>query len=222
MNTAMKNSIGPEDISTLVLGDNGLLPAVVQHAETGAILMLGYMNGDALRETLLRKRVVFFSRSKGRLWEKGESSGHTLTVIAVRTDCDRDALLVQALPAGPACHEGTQSCFGDASIAKASSIPVLAELDRMIEARVREKPPGSYTTALVESGMARIAQKVGEEALEVAIASIGSSNDEVLAEAGDLLYHLLVLLRARGLSLEQVTDVLRTRQQRPAHATSQL
>jgi phosphoribosyl-ATP pyrophosphohydrolase/phosphoribosyl-AMP cyclohydrolase len=203
------------DIGTLdfAKGD-GLLPAVIQHADTGAVLMVGYMNRDALRETLSRRHVVFFSRSKQRLWEKGETSGHFLELEQIRTDCDRDALLVTARPLGPVCHEGTATCFGDAPITTAQRLAFLATLERVIEQRIAESPQGSYTARLFAEGPKRIAQKVGEEGLEVALAAAVETDDKVVAESADLIFHLLVLLRSRGLSFQSVVAELQSR-----HAT---
>lgn len=189
----------------------GLLPAIVQHAQSGAVLMLGYMNREALRETLTRRRVVFFSRSRQRLWEKGETSGHTLQLAAVRTDCDRDSLLVTALPAGPVCHLGTATCFGDEPPADAGRLAFLGALEDVIAQRLADRPEGSYTARLHAQGPKRIAQKVGEEGLEVALAAVTETDDKVIAESADLLYHLLLLLGSRGLRLEHVVAELRSR-----------
>jgi len=189
----------------------GLLPAIVQHADSGAVLMLGYMNADALRETLARRRVVFFSRSRQALWEKGETSGHTLDFVSARADCDRDTLLVTARPRGPVCHAGTATCFGDDPATKAETLAFLSQLESVIEQRIGERPDGSYTARLYAQGPKRIAQKVGEEGLEVALAAAAETDDKVVAESADLLFHLLVLLRSRGLALEQVVGELAAR-----------
>jgi phosphoribosyl-AMP cyclohydrolase / phosphoribosyl-ATP pyrophosphohydrolase len=190
----------------------GLLPAIVQHAEGGTVLMLGFMNREALVATLTRRRVVFFSRSKGRLWEKGETSGHTLELKDVRADCDRDALLVSAWPRGPVCHSGTGSCFGESTRASADGpSDFLSALERVIEERMARRPEGSYTAKLLGSGWKRIAQRVGEEALEAALAGSGGSDGEVVEEVADLLYHVLVMLKARGLGLNSVVEELRKR-----------
>ncbi len=189
----------------------GLLPAIVQHAESGAVLMLGYMNPEALRETLARRRVVFFSRSRRRLWEKGETSGHTLRLAAVRADCDRDALLVTAVPAGPVCHLGTATCFGAEPPAPPSRLAFLGTLEQVIAQRIADRPEGSYTARLHAQGPKRIAQKVGEEGLEVALAAVAETDDKVIAESADLLYHLLLLLGSRGLRLDQVVAELESR-----------
>lgn len=210
--------IGLDDLQALdfAKGD-GLIPAMVQHAGSGAALMLGYMSHEALRETLLRGRVVFFSRSKGRLWEKGETSGHVLDLAEIRADCDRDTLLVTAWPRGPVCHTGTATCFGDEPAMQAQKLAFLASLQGIIEQRQKEPPEGSYTARLLAEGPKRIAQKVGEEGVEVALAGVAGTDPELIGEAADLLFHLLVLLRSRGLSLESVVQELRSRHERSGH-----
>lgn len=190
---------------------DGLVPAIVQDADTGAVLMMAYMNREALEQTLVRKRAVFFSRSKQRLWEKGETTGHTLDVVDVNADCDSDTLLVTARPQGPACHNGTLTCFGDEPRAAATAISFLAKLESVIAQRAAEKPEASYTARLLGKGVARVAQKVGEEGVELALAGVGESDDKVIDEAADLVYHLLVLLRARGISLPRVVQKLESR-----------
>jgi phosphoribosyl-ATP pyrophosphohydrolase/phosphoribosyl-AMP cyclohydrolase len=192
----------------------GLLPAVVQHADTGAVLMVGYMNREALRETLSRGHVVFFSRSKQRLWEKGETSGHFLELAEIRTDCDRDALLVTARPLGPVCHEGTATCFGNDAVTQGERLAFVSTLEGVIEKRIAESPQGSYTARLFAEGPKRIAQKVGEEGLEVALAAVVETDDKVISESADLIFHLLVLLRSRGLSFQSIITELQSR-----HAT---
>jgi phosphoribosyl-ATP pyrophosphohydrolase/phosphoribosyl-AMP cyclohydrolase len=184
---------------------NGLLPAIVQDVATLRVLMLGFMDRDALRMTLAQRTATFFSRSRGRLWTKGETSGNVLDVVRVASDCDRDSLLLLAHPRGPTCHVGTPSCFCDAPFG------MLAQLDAVVAQRERERPAQSYTTALFKAGVGRIAQKVGEEGVEVALAAATADDAEVLAEAADLAYHLVVLLRARGLSLRDVEAVLAQR-----------
>jgi phosphoribosyl-ATP pyrophosphohydrolase/phosphoribosyl-AMP cyclohydrolase len=212
MTTAIGGRIGAADVSSLDFdkGD-GLLPAVVQNAESGAVLMLGYMNREALRATFERKRVVFFSRSKSRLWEKGETSGHTLDLVDVRTDCDRDTLLVTARPRGPACHTGTATCFGDDKTTHAERLAFLGALEGVIEKRIADRPEGSYTARLYAQGAKRIAQKVGEEGLEVALAAVAEPDEKVISESADLIFHLLVLLKSRGVSLERVARELEAR-----------
>jgi len=212
MTETFRGPVGHGDVAGLdfAKGD-GLLPAIVQHAETGAVLMLAYMNRDALRETLSRKRVVFFSRSKQRLWEKGETSGHSLDLVDIRTDCDSDTLLVTAVPRGPACHTGTATCFGDDALTTAEKLSFLSTLQDVIERRVAERPEGSYTARLFAQGPRKIAQKVGEEGLEVALAAVAETDEKVIAESADLLFHLLVLLKTRGVPLERVVAELASR-----------
>lgn len=194
------------DIETLAWEkQDGLLPAIVQDADSHRVLMLGYMSREALQKTLERRQVTFFSRSKQRLWTKGESSGHVLSLVSLEVDCDNDTLLVQARPHGPTCHLGTQSCFPSAPGS------VLGDLHALIRRREADRPPGSYTTKLFESGIKRIAQKVGEEGLETALAAVVEDDAALLGEAADLAYHLLVLLRMRGLSLADVERVLAAR-----------
>jgi len=200
------------DIAGLDFGKGGgLLPAIVQHAGTGAVLMLGFMNVEALRATLERRRVVFFSRSKQRLWEKGESSGHSLELEDVRSDCDRDTLLITAWPRGPVCHLGTRTCFGDEPMTAAERLSFLGTLEGIIEQRIAERPEGSYTARLYSQGPRRIAQKVGEEGLEVALAAVTESDEKVVGEAADLLFHLLTLLKSRDLRLARVVAELEDR-----------
>ncbi len=187
---------------------DGLLPAIVQDAATLRVLMLGYMSREALEATLASRKVTFFSRSKQRLWTKGESSGHVLELVSVDVDCDDDSLLVLAHPRGPTCHLQRASCFPDAPGA------FLAELDALIARRERERPADSYTTRLFEAGVRRIAQKVGEEGVETALAAVVQDEPALLGESADLLYHLIVLLRARGLSLDDAITVLAQRHAR--------
>jgi phosphoribosyl-ATP pyrophosphohydrolase/phosphoribosyl-AMP cyclohydrolase len=189
----------------------GLVPAIVQDANSGAVLMMAYMNREALEQTLARGRAVFFSRSKQRLWEKGETTGHTLDVVGLALDCDKDTLLVTARPHGPACHNGTLTCFGDEPRSAATRIAFLAKLEGVIAQRATEKPEASYTARLLEKGVARVAQKVGEEGVELALAGVGDSEQKVVEESADLLFHMLVLLRARGISLSQVVTTLESR-----------
>ena len=197
---------------------DGLLPAIVQDARTLRVLMLGYMDRAALAQTLASGHVTFFSRSKGRLWIKGESSGHVLDLVSIDVDCDQDTLLVQAHPRGPTCHLQRASCFAGAP-AQAGPVPApsadvgfLGELDALVATRARDRPEGSYTTRLFEAGVRRIAQKVGEEGVETALAAVAEDDDALLGEGAALLFHLLVLLRARGLGLADVEAKLRSRQ----------
>src|SRR4249920_3166581 len=199
--------MSPEQISDLDWEkQQSLLPAIVQDAGNGRVLMLGYMNADALARTLETRQVTFFSRSRQRLWTKGETSGHTLQLISIEADCDSDSLLVQAMPKGDTCHLERASCFADAPAA------FLGELDAVIAQRERERPEGSYTTRLFDAGVRRIAQKVGEEGVETALAGVIEDDAALLGESADLIYHLAVLLRARGLSLAEAIKVLASRQ----------
>ena len=185
---------------------DGLLPCTVQHALTGEVLMLGYMSADAVSETLQQQCVTFYSRSKQRLWTKGESSGNTLQLQGIYSDCDLDALLVTALPNGPTCHLGTRSCFADAPA------PLLQQLNNVIASRKGADPQSSYTAKLFNAGVKRAAQKVGEEGVEVALAAAVKDIDELHNESADLLYHLLVVLQASDTDLEAVLKVLQQRQ----------
>lgn len=189
----------------------GLIPAVVQHAVTGAVLMLGYMNPEALRETLARGRVVFYSRTRSCLWEKGETSGHHLDVVSVSADCDRDALLVLVHPQGPVCHTGTPTCFAARPTTAAENLAFLVRLEAVIEQRIEEKPRGSYTARLCAAGPSRLAQKIGEEGVEVALAAAAGEDSRIVSESADLLYHLLLLLKSRDLSLRDVVQTLESR-----------
>jgi phosphoribosyl-ATP pyrophosphohydrolase/phosphoribosyl-AMP cyclohydrolase len=198
-----------DQIESLAWSKQGnLLPAIVQDANTLRVLMLGYMDRAALEATLASRRVTFFSRSRQRSWTKGETSGHWLDVVAIDADCDGDTLLIQAHPAGPTCHLNRASCFADAPAS------FLAQLDDVIAQRDRDRPVGSYSTGLFEAGVRAIAQKVGEEAVETALASVVQDDEALLGEAADLLYHLAVLLRARGLSTAAAIDVLAMRHRR--------
>ncbi len=192
----------------------GLVPAIVQDAATLRVLMLGYMDRAALESTLEGGKVTFFSRSKQRLWTKGETSGNHLDVVDVRTDCDADTVLVTVRPHGPTCHTGSTSCFGDAPG------QFLGALDALVEQRERERPLDSYTTQLFEKGTRRIAQKVGEEGVETALAGVAQGDDELLGESADLLFHLIVLLRARGLSLADAVAVLEQRHAKAVEKSS--
>ncbi len=206
--------MSPEQIDKLAWSkQDGLLPAVVQHADNLCVLMLGYMNREALERTLASSKVTFFSRSKGRLWTKGETSGHILELVSLETDCDADTLLVQARPRGPTCHLGRVSCFPAAPSA------FLADLDTLVAQRARALPADSYTTRLFNAGVLKIAQKVGEEGVETALAGAAQDDAALLGESADLLYHLIVLLRARGLSLDDAVKVLRQRHALPEAST---
>ena len=186
---------------------DGLLPVVVQDASTSVVLMLGYMDRAALAATQRDGLVTFYSRSKQRLWRKGETSGNLLNLVAIRTDCDSDALLIAAQPAGPTCHLGTDSCFD----AEPEGAAWLASLERIVAQRAAAAPADSYTARLLAEGLPKVAQKVGEEGVEVALAAVTRDVDGVTEEAADLLFHLLVLLRSREISLGAVVDCLRER-----------
>ncbi len=186
---------------------DGLVPAVVQDDRTGAVLMLGYMNQEALEKTLETGLVTFFSRSKQRLWTKGETSGNTLRLRDIRLDCDQDAILLKAEPAGPVCHTGDDTCWGERN----QAVYFLPVLENIIWERKNAAPENSYTAKLFASGIPKIAQKVGEEAVETVIESLGENRERLLNESADLLYHLLVLLAAKEVRLEEVEDVLKNR-----------
>ena len=194
--------------------NTGLVPAIVQDPADGTVLMLGYMNAEALRRTLESGQVAFFSRSRQRLWRKGETSGNTLRLISVEVDCDGDALLVRAAPEGPTCHTGRRSCFGESDALSPAAAPTLGEilshLTEVIEQRDRERPSGSYTTSLLNAGTLRSAQKVAEEGIEVALAAAADPG-RVASESADLLYHLLVLWRVLGLEATEVANELSRR-----------
>jgi phosphoribosyl-ATP pyrophosphohydrolase/phosphoribosyl-AMP cyclohydrolase len=206
-------AITPSSIETLAWSKgDGLLPAVVQDARTGKVLMLGYMNALALKTTLASKRVTFFSRSKNRLWTKGETSGNYLNLVEVAADCDNDSLLVTALPEGPTCHTGSDSCFGEVT-SDADVLTFLTRLESVIAQRIADKPEGSYTARIWAQGPTRMAQKVGEEGVEVALAAVTQADDRLISESADLLFHLALLLKSRHLSL---TDAVRELAQRHA------
>lgn len=191
---------------------DGLLPAVVQDVRTGTVLMLGYMNADALMRTQESGLVTFFSRSKQRLWTKGESSGNVLRLRDIRLDCDQDALLIKAEPAGPVCHTGADTCWDERN----RPTHFLKELENIIRERKSTAPEHSYTARLLAEGVPKIAQKVGEEAVETVIEALGNHRERMLNETADLLYHLLVLLASKEIRLEEIEEVLRAR-----HATPQ-
>lgn len=199
-----------EKINQLSWLENQLLPAIVQHAISGKVLMQGYMNPDALEHTLRSGNVTFYSRSKQRLWTKGESSGHTLKLVSVDSDCDDDSLLVLALPQGPTCHVGTETCWHDNS-ANSPQLAFLYDLEQVIKSREGAEPASSYTASLFAKGVKRIAQKVGEEGVESALAAMAGDKEELANEAADLIFHLLVLLRSQKLELNDVVKVLQQR-----------
>jgi phosphoribosyl-AMP cyclohydrolase / phosphoribosyl-ATP pyrophosphohydrolase len=190
----------------------GLVPAVIQDAETSQVLMLGYMNQEAFDKTEKGGLVTFFSRSKNRLWTKGETSGHTLQVFSIAVDCDNDSLLIKVKPNGPTCHTGDTSCFGeDAAVKRIAAIQFIARLEEVIQQRKANPTETSYTNFLFDKGVNKIAQKVGEEAVETVIDAVAGKLDTMKGEAADLLYHLLVLLAATGLELADVVAVLEER-----------
>jgi phosphoribosyl-ATP pyrophosphohydrolase/phosphoribosyl-AMP cyclohydrolase len=191
---------------------DGLVPAVVQDAQSGAVLMLGYMNAEALEATHATQRVTFYSRSKQRLWQKGETSGNTLQLVDILVDCDGDALLVKAIPAGPVCHTGADTCWGEPNRGPS----FLKTLEGIIAERSQADPATSYTARLRAAGIAKMAQKVGEEAVETVIEALGNQQDKFVEESADLMFHFLVLLAAKGVALEDVEAVLQARHQRLA------
>jgi phosphoribosyl-ATP pyrophosphohydrolase/phosphoribosyl-AMP cyclohydrolase len=197
------------DLKDLKFDERGLIPAIVQDARTRQVLTLAYMNQESLSRTLETRQTWFWSRSRNELWHKGETSGNTQQVVDVLPDCDGDALVVLVEPAGPACHTGATSCFQATDIGQ-----LLIELYELIESRERDRPDGSYTTYLFEEGLDKILKKVGEESAETIIAAKNDSNDALVAEASDLIYHLLVLLVARGVSLDQIRDELSRRRKK--------
>lgn len=204
-----REALTPADVSGLDWAKGGgLLPAVAQDADTGQVLMLAWMDAAALDETLASGEATFFSRSRGGRWRKGETSGHRLRVVEVLADCDGDALLVRARPLGPACHEGATSCFGAAD---APGLGRLVRLEATIAARAGADPAASWTARLLAQGPVQAAQKVGEEGVETALAGACGDDAALCEEAADLVYHLLVLLRARGLALADVLEVLARR-----------
>ena len=200
-----------EDIETLEWQKmDGLIPAIVQDAFDGRVLMQAFMNRDSLTHSLQSGSVTFWSRSRQQLWTKGETSGNTLKLVGVHADCDNDCLLVMAVPAGPTCHRNTDTCF-DSEQNTLPQLAFLASLERLVAQREIERPEGSYTTQLFEAGVKRISQKVGEEGVETALAATSGDMEELVNESADLLYHLLVLLRSCDLTLADVTAVLQSR-----------
>lgn len=187
----------------------GLVPAIIQDARTKNVLMLGYMNQEAFDKTVQTKKVTFWSRSRNCLWTKGETSGNFLNLTDIKVDCDNDTLLIQAIPDGPTCHKGTDTCWGEDN--KVNPLLFLTELQDFIDRRHEEMPEGSYTTSLFKDGVNRIAQKVGEEALETVIEATNGSKEKVVYEASDMTYHLIVLLTSKGLRIEDVAAELAKR-----------
>lgn len=187
----------------------GLVPAIIQDATTKTVLMLGYMNEESLQKTQETGLVTFYSRSRQCLWTKGETSGNYLHVVSIKSDCDNDTLLIQANPDGPTCHTGTDTCWGEEN--KPNPLLFLSELSDFIEKRHEEMPEGSYTTSLFKDGLNRMAQKVGEEALELVIEATNGTNDRLIYEGSDMLYHLIVLLTSKGLRIEDMARELMER-----------
>ena len=194
--------------NTLKKNGDGHVAAIVQDANTLQVLMLGYMNEDALRKTEETGQVTFWSRSRSKLWTKGQTSGHTLDLVSLRPDCDRDAILVLATPNGPTCHEGTVSCFGDDG---AHDVGFLAYLSALIHSRKSADPSESYTAKLLAGPLVKAAQKVGEEGVETALAAVAEDDEAFRGEAADLMYHLLVLMAAKDVSLSDVITILQSR-----------
>ena len=186
---------------------DGLVPAIVQDADTARVLMLGYMNRDALEQTMRTGQVTFFSRSKQRLWVKGETSGHVLALDSAQVDCDGDTLLILARPHGPVCHNGTETCFGESR----PDIGFLGTLQSVIQANAAKQAKDSYVSGLLAKGIYKVAQKVGEEGVETALAAVSGIEEDLKNEAADLIFHLLVLLQAKNLSLADITAVLEQR-----------
>lgn len=189
----------------------GLVPAIIQDAETKTVLMLGYMNEEALQKTLDTQKVTFWSRSRKCLWTKGETSGNFLHLVDIKVDCDNDTLLVKAHPDGPTCHTGTDTCWGEKN--ENNPLLFLSDLQDFIEKRHAEMPEGSYTTSLFKDGLNRMAQKVGEEALELVIEACNGTDERMIYEGSDMLYHLIVLLTSKGLRIEQMAKELQERHQ---------
>ena len=187
----------------------GLIPVIIQDDKTSSVLMLGYMNKEAYNKTMEDKVVTFWSRSKGRLWKKGETSGNSLHLVSVHKDCDSDTLLLRTNPEGPTCHTGSYSCFD----VQPDNLSILTELESVISQRASDLPEGSYTTSLFNGGTSLIAQKVGEEAVELVVAALNQNLDRLHEESADLIYHLLVLLHDKGSTLSSVLNVLETRRQ---------
>ncbi len=188
---------------------NGLVPAIIQDAVTRKVLMLGFMNEEAYQKTIETKHVTFWSRTRQTLWTKGETSGHFLNLVDMKIDCDNDTLLVQVNPIGPTCHKGTDTCWGESN--ECNPLLFLTELQDFIYQRRASMPEGSYTTKLFKEGINKIAQKVGEEALETVIEATNGTNDHLVYESSDLLYHLLVMLTEKGMRIEDVAEELRHR-----------
>lgn len=188
---------------------NGLVPAIIQDNRTLKVLMLGFMNEEALQKTLSTKKVTFYSRSRKCLWTKGETSGNYLNVVSVKCDCDNDTLLIKAMPDGPVCHTGADTCWNESNTP--NPLAFLSTLQDFIEKRREEMPEGSYTTSLFKDGINRMAQKVGEEALETVIEAVNGSNERLIYEASDMFYHLIVMLTEKGIRIERIAEELQKR-----------
>lgn len=188
---------------------NGLVPAIIQDATTKNVLMLGFMNKEAYEKTIETKKVTFYSRTRKTLWTKGETSGNFLNLVSIQNDCDNDTLLIKVNPTGPTCHKGTDTCWGESN--DANPLLFLSFLQNFIEKRHKEMPEGSYTTSLFNDGLNRMAQKVGEEALEAVIEAVHGTDERLIYEGADMLYHLIVLLTSKGLRIEDLAAELRTR-----------
>ena len=188
---------------------NGLVPAIIQDSTTRKVLMLGFMNEEAYRQTLATKRVTFWSRTRSCLWTKGETSGNYLELVSLKADCDNDTLLVEVIPHGPTCHKGTDTCWGETN--DRNPLLFLTELQDFIYKRHEEMPEGSYTTSLFKDGTNCMAQKVGEEALEAVIEAVTGNDERLIYECSDMLYHLIVLLTSKGLRIEQIAKELEER-----------
>lgn len=187
---------------------NGLIPAIIQDEHTQKVLMLGFMNKEAYEKTVETGKVTFFSRTKNRLWTKGETSGNFLNVVSIKADCDNDTLLIQAVPEGPVCHTGTDTCWGEKN---EQDVMFLKELQDFIDKRHAEMPEKSYTTSLFKSGVNKMAQKVGEEAVETVIEACNGTDERLIYEGADLLYHLIVLLTSKGYRIEDLARELKER-----------
>ena len=187
----------------------GLVPAIIQDDKTKNVLMLGYMNQEAYNKTIEIGKVTFYSRTRQKLWTKGEESGNFLNVVSIKNDCDNDTLLIQVNPVGPVCHTGTDTCWGETN--NMNPMLFLSELQDFIEKRHQEMPEGSYTTSLFKDGLNRMAQKVGEEALEAVIEAVNGTDDRLIYEGSDMIYHLIVLLTAKGLRIEDMARELMER-----------
>ena len=206
---SLTGEVGGGSIDFAKMG--GLVPAIIQDADTRQVLMLGYMNQEAYDKTVAEGRVTFYSRTRQTLWTKGETSGNFLNVVSIKNDCDQDTLLIRVHPEGPVCHTGTDTCWGEENTG--NPLLFLSELQDFIEQRHREMPEGSYTTSLFKDGLNRMAQKVGEEALELVIEACNGTDERMIYEGSDMLYHLIVLLTSKGLRIEDMARELQERHQ---------